>query len=65
MSIEEIEAEISSLPADQLARFSQWFEEFMADQWERQIERDVSSGRLDGAIQRADDHYAAGRCTPL
>lgn len=65
MSIEDIEAEISSLPPEQLAQFSKWFEDFMADQWDRQIERDTRSGRLDGAIERADDHYKAGRCTPL
>ena len=65
MNIEELESVVSGLPADQLARFSEWFEEFMADQWDRQIEQDVAAGRLDAAIKRADDHYAAGRCTPL
>ena len=65
MSIEEIESVVAGLPADELARFSQWFEEFMADQWDRQIEQDMTSGRLDVALKRADDHYDAGRCTPL
>lgn len=65
MSIEELESVVSGLPAPELARFSEWFEEFMADQWDRQIEQDVLAGRLDAAIRRADDHYDAGRCTPL
>lgn len=65
MDIEEIEAVISGLPAAELSRFSQWFEEFTADQWDRQIEQDVRSGRLDTALKRADDHYEAGRCAPL
>lgn len=65
MSIEELEAVVSKLPATGLARFSEWFEEFMADQWDRQIEQDLAAGRLDAAIKRADDHYEAGRCTPL
>lgn len=65
MSVEEIESVVSGLPAHELARFSRWFEEFKADQWDRQIELDVLAGRLDGAIKRADDHYEAGRCTPL
>lgn len=65
MSIEELESVVSSLPASELARFSQWFEEFMADQWDRQIEQDSLSGRLDAALKRADDHFEAGRCTPL
>ena len=65
MSIEELESVVSGLSASELALFSQWFEEFMADQWDRQIEQDVLSGRLNAAIKRADDHYEAGRCTPL
>ncbi|MEO6785954.1 MAG: hypothetical protein ABI318_07445 [Chthoniobacteraceae bacterium] len=65
MSIEELESAVSGLRADELSRFSQWFEEFMADQWDRQIEQDVKAGRLDAALKRADEHYKAGRCTPL
>ncbi len=65
MSVEEIESVVSSLPAGELARFSKWFEEFMADAWDRQIEEDARAGRLDAAMKRADEHYDAGRCTPL
>ena len=65
MSIEEIESVVAGLPADELARFSQWFEELMAEQWDRQIERDMNSGLLNAALKRADGHYDAGRCTPL
>jgi hypothetical protein len=65
MSVEEIESVISGLSAAELARFSQWFEEFLAGQWDRQIEQDMLAGRLDAAIKRADDHYKAGRCTSL
>ena len=56
MSLEELEAVVSGLPAAELARFSDWFEEFMAGQWDRQIGQDVLAGRLDAAIKRADDH---------
>lgn len=65
MNVEEIESVVSSLPADELARFSKWFEEFIADAWDRQIEQDMSAGRLDAALKRADEHYDSGRCTPL
>ena len=65
MSIEEIESAVSGLSATELARFSQWFEEFIADQWDRQIEHDMQTDRLDAALKRADEHYEAGRCTPL
>lgn len=65
MSVEELESVVSSLPAADLARFSEWFEEFIADQWDHQIELDVLTGRLDAVLKRADEHYEAGRCTPL
>jgi hypothetical protein len=65
MSIEEIEKVVSHLSAEELARFSQWFEEFLARQWDRKIEADILAGRLDAAGQRADDDFEAGRCTPL
>ena len=65
MSVEDLESHVSKLSAPELARFSEWFEEFMADQWDRQIEQDMLSGRLDEALKRTDDHRNAGRVTPL
>ncbi len=65
MSVEELESVVSKLPTAELARFSEWFEEFIAEQWDRQIEQDMQAGRLDSALKRADDHYEAGRCKPL
>ncbi len=65
MSVEDLEHHVSSLSAAELARFSQWFEEFMADQWDRQIEQDMLAGRLDAALRRADDHRQADLATPL
>jgi hypothetical protein len=41
MSVEDLESAISRLSAEELARFSAWFEDFMADRWDRQIEADI------------------------
>lgn len=65
MSVEELELVVSRLPSAELARFSEWFAEFSADQWDHQIEQDMTAGRLYAAAKRADDHFEAGRCTPL
>jgi len=46
-------------------RFREWFDEFAADQWDRQIEGDIVAGRFDAAGKRADKDFEAGRCTPL
>ena len=65
MSIQEIEHAVAKLSADELTTFSQWFEEFVADQWDRQIEQDAKAGRFNEVLDRAKEHQEAGRVTPL
>ena len=65
MSVQEIETAVTRLSAHELSSFSQWFEEYAADQWDRQIEADILAGRFDAAGKRAKADYEAGRCTPL
>ena len=65
MSIKELELAVSKLSAEELTDFANWFEEFMADQWDQQIERDILAGRLDQAGKRADEAFEAGRVTLL
>ena len=65
MSVLEIEQAISKLPADELSKFAAWFEEYMADEWDKQIERDVAAGKLDHIIRKVDADIDAGRSTPL
>jgi hypothetical protein len=65
MSVEELQSAVAKLPAEELNRFSQWFEEFLAEEWDRRIEIDILAGRLDAAGRRADEEFEAGNCTPL
>ena len=65
MNIKEIESAVTQLSSEKLDEFSKWFEEFMADQWDRQIEADILAGRLNAAGQRADEDFIAGRAMPL
>jgi len=65
MSVKELESVIRKLPEPELKEFARWFEEFLADEWDRRIEKDVAAGRLDAAGAQADADFEAGRCTPL
>jgi hypothetical protein len=65
MSRQEIERAVAGLSSHDLAAFAQWFEEFVADAWDRRIEEDIRNGRLDAAGQRADEDFETGRCSPL
>lgn len=65
MSLKELEAAVSQLRAEELTAFARWFDEYLADAWDRRIEADIKSGRLEEAGLRADADFKAGRCTPL
>ena len=65
MSVQELETAITGLSKEELATFSQWFEEYIADKWDQQIETDIRAGRFDLAGKRVKADYEAGRCTPL
>jgi hypothetical protein len=65
MSIQELESRVAQLSKPDLAAFNQWFENFMADSWDQQIETDIVRGKLDPLAKQADAQFEAGRCTPL
>ena len=64
-NVQELEMAVSQLSANELLQFSEWFEEFVVDQWDKKIEADILAGRLDSAGKRADDEFLAGRANPL
>ncbi len=65
MSLDELEAAVSQLGEVDLTAFAHWFEEYLADAWDRRIEADIQAGRLDEAGRCADADFEAGRCKPL
>ncbi len=65
MSVQELEAAITELPPDQLAALAEWFDEYRANEWDRQIETDATAGRLDVLVREAQADIAAGRTRPL
>ena len=62
-SISEIEDAVVRLSPADLAAFREWFAEFDADAWDRQIEGDIAAGRLDALAGEALDDLQTGRCT--
>ena len=65
MSVQELEAAVSQLSRAELKSFSDWFEEFLEDAWDRQIEADILAGKFDAAAERAIADLKAGRTAPL
>ncbi len=65
MSVQEIEAAITRLSAEDRAELAEWFANHQADVWDEQIERDLHAGRLDAVLRQADAEYEAGKAKPL
>lgn len=65
MSIQEIEAAITKLSAEDLAILAAWFAEYRAQTWDKQIEHDLDAGRLDALLAEVDAEYEAGQAKPL
>lgn len=64
-TVEEIEAAVAKLSPAKLAQFQAWFEEFVADAWDRQIENDVRAGRLDWLVEEGLREHQAGTTSEL
>jgi hypothetical protein len=61
--LEAIEKKVSSLSAEELAKFRHWFAEFDAAAWDSQIERDAKAGKLDVLADEALRDHTAGKST--
>ena len=55
--INALEAAVQALPPSALAEFRRWFADFDSVAWDRELEADVSAGKLDALLAEADtDH---------
>ena len=63
--IEQIESQIQSLSAEELAKFRAWFIEFDGRVWDEQIEADVKAGKLKNLAAEALAEYKAGKTRKL
>ena len=63
--IKEIQQRIRRLSRSELTAFRDWFLNYDAEAWDRQIERDAAAGRLDELADEARAAHEAGRTKPL
>jgi hypothetical protein len=64
-AVEKLELLIKSLSPEELARFREWFAEFDAQIWDRQIESDTAAGKLDRLIDESMADHRANKSRPL
>lgn len=63
--LESLEKEVESLSSRELAAFRAWFAEYDWALWDRQLEQDADSGRLDTLANEALAEHARGETTDL
>ena len=65
MSAQELEAAVSKLSREDLAAFRKWFIAFDAEAWDRELDEDITAGKLDSVVREVDDDIRAGRLSEL
>jgi hypothetical protein len=64
-SVAEIQKAILALPEPEAWQLGAWLNERLEDAWDRQIEGDAKSGRLDSLWQQAETEIEQGGLRPL
>ncbi len=64
-TVQEIEQAIGQLDDHSLGQLSSWFEDFLAEKWEKRFAADVQAGKLDKLGEAADRAFEQGKCRPV
>jgi hypothetical protein len=65
ITITELKTLVIELPPRELDEFTDWFNEFQEAQWDKEIETDIKSGKLDHLIQQAEKALSEGKCKEI
>ena len=65
MDLKQIEQAIAQLPPKELAQLVSWLEDYHAQVWDTQIEKDLEAGRLDKLLAEVEEEYDAGLTTKI
>lgn len=64
-TIEEIELAVARLEPSQYEKFRKWLSDYDNQKWDKKLDDDSRSGRLDKLAKEALDDLEQGRCTDL
>jgi hypothetical protein len=65
MSVIELEKRVTELSSKEFDEFRTWFADYEMAQWDKQIKRDSTAGKLDHLIAEALEEHRAGRSTEI
>jgi hypothetical protein len=64
-TLQEIEAAITQLSETDARQLSEWLQDYLDESWDRQIEQDLESGKLDRLIAKAEAEIASSQVRDL
>ena len=64
-TVTEIESALRGLPVSDAREVAHWLQEYLDQQWDKQMDEDIAAGRLDKLAEQALDHHRAGQVKPL
>lgn len=59
--VEQLEEEIKKLSPEEFAKLREWLLEVDWQEWDREIERDAASGKLDKLLEKSLADHRAGK----
>lgn len=62
MTTTEIKTAVMNLNKTELRELLDWLEEYQESRWDKQIEDDRQSGKLDALIEKAKKEFREGKC---
>ena len=61
MSLTEIKTAIEQLSFEQRAELAAWLHGWNDDEWDEQMKRDITAGKLDDFLREVEDDFKTGR----
>lgn len=63
--VEAIKNAIKQLSAPELEQLRNWFVQYDADSWDKQLQSDAAAGKLDALAEEALNEYKTGQAKEL
>ena len=64
-TVQEIEAAIEQLPREEKFIIADWISSKLSQEWDNEIEEDISAGRLNSLAHQAIAEFRSGQTTPF
>jgi hypothetical protein len=65
MTTSEIKTAVMNLSKNELVEFLDWLDNYQESIWDKQIEEDMKTGKLNSLIEKARQEFREGKCRQI